>query len=51
MNKTTIAFAALLDDSADAPADRAWLKATDEPRPLAGWELAMVGGGETSPDW
>jgi hypothetical protein len=51
MDKTAIAFEALPDTAADAPADRAWPKATDEPRPLAGWELAMVGGGETSPDW
>lgn len=25
--------------------------AADEPRSLADWELVMVGGGETTPNW
>ncbi len=51
MEKTTIAAATLsLDLSRDAVAgnDPA---AADETRSLADWELVLVGGGETTPNW
>lgn len=49
MDKTTIAPAPCLPENADAEAARH--AAADEPRSLADWELVMVGGGETTPDW
>lgn len=49
MEKTTIAPAPFLPETANADAGRH--PAADEPRSLADWELVMVGGGETTPDW
>jgi len=50
MEKTTIAAAPSLDLSRDALAGPA-PAAGDEPRSLADWELVLVGGGETTPNW
>lgn len=51
MEKTTIALAPLSLETARDAVDGHRAAAADEPRSLADWELVMVGGGETTPNW
>ncbi len=50
MEKTTIAVTPSLDLSRDALAGHV-PAAGEETRSLADWELVLVGGGETTPNW
>ncbi len=51
MEKTTFAPAPLCIEPVSVIADTARDASADEPRPLADWELVMVGGGDMTPEW
>lgn len=51
MEKTTLSPATVSAESARDAIDANRPAAGDEPRSLADWELVMVGGGETTPNW
>jgi hypothetical protein len=51
MEKTTLFPAIVTPESTRGAIDANRPAAGDEPRSLADWELVMVGGGETTPNW